>query len=70
MRLLHSNALEHPCRKDCPNRFVGCVRNCEAWSEYEKKRNQMYQDRLKERESEDRTRGARDRQNRFLKKGK
>lgn len=31
-----------PCKKDCPNRSAECHAHCEAWAEYEKKRNEQY----------------------------
>ena len=44
---------EHPCKKDCPDRTAGCGATCDEWQKYVKNRNAEYEQRLKERESED-----------------
>ena len=33
---------EHPCQPDCPARSADCRLTCEAWHEYEQKRNADY----------------------------
>jgi hypothetical protein len=34
-----------PCGKNCPHRTVGCHCTCEAWGQYEKEREKMYEER-------------------------
>lgn len=33
---------EHPCKPDCPARSATCRTTCQAWREYEQKRNADY----------------------------
>lgn len=40
-----SMPIKAPC-SNCPNRAVLCHANCAEWNEYEKKRNEVYKQRL------------------------
>ena len=40
--------MKPPCKKDCLQRSEICHGICEEWLEYEKARNQMYEERKKE----------------------
>ena len=39
-----------PCGKDCAERQPGCAANCEKWREYAIERNNLYAERLAEKE--------------------
>lgn len=40
-----SMVIKAPC-SNCPNRAVLCHANCAKWAEYEKKRDEVYKQRL------------------------
>jgi hypothetical protein len=48
-RPFSTNTLKHPCAKGCPDRGPGCAARCEKWQQYEKARNQQYDERAKRR---------------------
>ena len=47
--------LEQPCVKDCPGRKAGCAINCEKWAEYLKRREKLYEERLRRMENNHQT---------------
>lgn len=60
------NELKQPCVKDCPGRKAGCAVNCEKWAEYLKKREKLYEDRLRRTDSNCRTENTERAQSRAL----
>lgn len=47
--------MKQPCDRDCPDRKAGCGTNCEKWQAYVKERNEMYSERMKQRDFDDMT---------------
>lgn len=44
-----------PCSQNCEKRTAGCHASCQEWSEYERRRNGFYKERVERKESAIRT---------------
>lgn len=60
------NHIPTPCKKDCPNRCVGCAAQCPDWAEYVERRNKQYEDHVKRVTVAQRTTASSRRKNRAI----